>query len=410
MKLRVATALADAELESRVVQVVTSTRDVVLVRRCRDVVELRAVIHSSQVDAVVVDGRLRGIDRDVMNTFLTMGVLVVVVSDSPDDWIAIGAQEVVGRDLGGLAESLRHREVVPEPVPTQARSPEPSGAIIAVWGPPGAPGRSTLAIEMAASITRRNNDVLLVDLDTLGPSIAQQLGLIDDTSGLAAAVRTASQGVLEPDALAGLAVTVPCGPRVLVGLPSTDRWTELRRASTEAVMQCARAMVPWTVVDVGSAIEGEDLEWLDPGSPHRFGAARATLANADAVICVGRPDPIGLTRLLREIPKVQAIAPTAYLRVALNRVRARREGRESAALISDVLGLDPVLLPDDPSNVDAAVRRGRAVSEVSSRSPLVAAIDELVADLAGVLGSYDRAGEQPARADRRLLRGSHRRN
>ena len=175
-------------------------------------------------------------------------------------------------------------------------------------------------------------------------------------------------------------------------------------------MQCARATVPWTVVDVGSAIEGEDLEWLDPGSPHRFGAARATLANSDAIICVGSPDPVGLTRLLREIPKVQAIAPTAYLRVVLNRVGARRDGRESRALIADLLGFDAMLLPDDSSNVDAAVRRGRAVAEVAGRSPLVAAVDELVADLAGVLGSYDRAGEQPARADRRLLRGSHRRH
>ncbi len=132
----------------------------------------------------------------------------------------------------------------------------------------------------------------------VGPSVALHLGLIDDTSGLAAAVRAASRGRLDPVDLAGLAVAVPSGPRVLVGLPSADRWAELRPASVDALLQCARATVPVTVVDIGFGVEGGDLDWADPGAPARYGAARASLAAADVVVSVGRPDAVGLVRLI----------------------------------------------------------------------------------------------------------------
>jgi MinD-like ATPase involved in chromosome partitioning or flagellar assembly len=207
--------------------------------------------------------------------------------------------------------------------------------VVAVWGPTGSPGRTTVAIELAAALTRRDHDVLLIDADTVGPSVAQQLGLIDDTSGLAAAVRSAARGQLDPVGLAGAAVSVPSGPRVLVGLPAADRWTELRPASVDALLQCARRTVPWTVVDVGFGVEGNDLDWSDPGAPARYGASRTTLAAADVLVCVGRPDPIGLTRLLRGLPQVQDLAPTAQVVVAVNQLRSATETRHVRRLVSE---------------------------------------------------------------------------
>ena len=73
-----------------------------------------------------------------------------------------------------------------------------SGRIVVMWGPVGSPGRTTLGIELAASLSRRGDDVTLVDLDTTGPSAAQLLGLIDDTSGVAAVARLAAERALNP--------------------------------------------------------------------------------------------------------------------------------------------------------------------------------------------------------------------
>src|SRR5690606_40664757 len=56
--------------------------------------------------------------------------------------------------------------------------------------------------------------VLLVDADTYGGTVAQRLGLLDESPGLAAAARGAAQGTLDAARLAALAPAVLPGLRV----------------------------------------------------------------------------------------------------------------------------------------------------------------------------------------------------
>ncbi|MFL6287532.1 MAG: CpaE family protein [Actinomycetes bacterium] len=410
MTLRIATALTDAERESRVVQAVMTIPDAVVVRRCRDIVELRAVAHAAQVDVVVVDAGLRGLDRDVVTSLAAVGVrLVALGGDDLTGLVGLGGMSVVD-DLSELSEALR-RPVQHEVHPEESLvSEHESGRVVVMWGPVGSPGRTTLSIELAASLCRRGEDVMLVDLDTTGPSVAQLLGLIDDTSGVAAAARLAADRALTPEDLAGLAVGVPSGPRILVGLPATERWTELRAASIDEVLRCARATVPWTIIDIGAGIEGQDLEWVDPDAPQRYAAARRALATADAVVCVGRTDPVGLSRLLREVPKVQSLAPTAALEVVLNRSLARTDLRQARSLVGDLAGLVVQSVPEDIKQVRKAQLIGVPVGELSAGSPLVVAVDRLADHLRELLGSYDRGRERAQRSHRRLLRSTHRRH
>ncbi len=325
----------------------------------------------------------------------------------------MGVASVVDRGLAGLDEALRgegNAAVAGVPV-NAANQRDPTGRVVAVWGPTGAPGRTTVAIELAAALTGQGQDTLLVDADTVGPSVAQHLGLIDDTSGFAAAVHLAARGRLEPVRLAGLAVSVPSGPRVLVGLPHADRWSELRPASVDALLQCARGTVPWTVVDIGFGVEGSDLDWADPGAPARYGAARATLATADVLVCAGRCDPVGLTRLIRGLPEVTELAPTAQVLVVANRVASRAEARQIRQLLVEQTGHTiAVVLADDAPAVGGALAEGGSVAEHSPRSPFVAGIGELAQQVLKVGGSYDQSRERTTRSHRRLLRSPHRRH
>ena len=205
-------------------------------------------------------------------------------------------------------------------------------------------------------------------------------------------------------------MAVPSGPRILVGLPATERWTELRAASIEEVLRCARTTVPWTIIDIGAGIEGQDLDWVDPDAPQRYAAARMALATADSVVCVGRTDPIGLSRLLREVPKVQSLAPTAAIEVVLNRSLTRSDMRQAADLVGDLAGVTPRGIPDDTKQVRKAQRIGVPVGELAVGSPLVVAVDRLADHLRELLGSYDRDRERAQRSHRRLLRSTHRRH
>jgi Flp pilus assembly CpaE family ATPase len=164
------------------------------------------------------------------------------------------------------------------------------------------------------------------------------------------------------------------------------------------------------VVDVGGVLEGDDLDWADPDRPQRFAAARRVMSAADVVLCVGRTDPVGLSRLLRDVPKVQAQAPTADLQVVLNGGPSSTEHRQARTLVNDVLGITPIELPYDPKYIRRAQARGTLVHDVAPTSAYVSAVDQMAAMLAHRHSSYHRTHDEVARADRGLLRRSHRRH
>jgi molybdopterin-guanine dinucleotide biosynthesis protein len=89
------------------------------------------------------------------------------------------------------------------PVAPPAR---PQPRVIVVWGPAGAPGRSTLATELAVELARGGRHVGLVDADTHAPSIALTLGLPDEGPGFAAACRQAELGRLDARELTRIAL------------------------------------------------------------------------------------------------------------------------------------------------------------------------------------------------------------
>ena len=67
--------------------------------------------------------------------------------------------------------------VRPAPAP---EAPLARGRILTVWGPAGAPGRTTIAIELACELARDGRRVALVDADAHAPSIAMLTGLPDE--------------------------------------------------------------------------------------------------------------------------------------------------------------------------------------------------------------------------------------
>lgn len=405
--IRIATALADPAVEADVVRASSGRRDLEVVRRCRDVVEARAVAVTGQVDAIVIDAALRGLDREVVQALGASGVRLVVLTPAGAERLArLGAVVLSAEGPTGIAAALARC-----PAPPQASPPVAAGRIVAVWGPSGAPGRTTVAVELAAALCRRGLDTLLVDADTVGPSVGQQLGLVDDVSGVAAAARVASAEPLAPDVLAGLAVSVPSGPRVLVGLPTATRWNELRPAAWGAVLDGARGAVPVTVVDVGYALEADDEGWAEPGTPGRFGAAVATLAAADVLVCVGRSDPVGLVRLARELPRARDLTPTAALLLVMNRAGGGRDRTQVEQVVAELLEL-PVTthVPDDGKAARAALAHGLTFAEAHPRSPVVPAVEAVAARVHELSGSYDQAHAQLSGAHRRLLRSAHRRH
>jgi MinD-like ATPase involved in chromosome partitioning or flagellar assembly len=262
--------------------------------------------------------------------------------------------------------------------------PVVDGRLVAVWGPPGAPGRTTVAVGLAAELAALGRPTIIADADTYGPSVAQVLALLDESAGLAAAVRAAGQGALDPPRLARLAPVVCPNLRVLTGLARTSRWPELRAAGLDAVWRACRGVAGWTVVDCGFGLEADEELTFDTAAPRRNAATLSALAAADIVVAVGSADPVGLQRLVRGLQElVEVLGPAAAApAVVVNRVRAAAVGPRPERRIRDALaryaGVEHAyLVPDDRPALDAALLAGRTLVECAPTSPARSALADL---------------------------------
>lgn len=299
-----------------------------------------------------------------------------------------------------------------EAPPSAAPAPGTPHRVITVWGPHGAPGRSTVAVQLAVELARAGRATALVDADTVAPSLALLLGLSDDAPGIAAACRRAELGGLDHAELTRLANTVETSAGaidVLSGINRPSRWPELSATRLEAALQACRRWSQETVVDVAAAFDADDEATYDLVGPRRHAATVAVLREADAIVAVAAADPVGISRFLRDHAELQRLVAPAPVTVVVNRLRPGPLGIDARGQIRRTLerfaGIaEVVFLPDDPRAADAALLHARPAADVTPRSALVAAVRRLAAGLTPAETSATTAGSSrgSSRGVRRL--------
>jgi len=408
-----------------------------VVRRCVDIVELLAVAGSGQAVAALVDAQVRRLDADAVDRLAAGAVAVVGVTAPgadadterlrdagiryfvPSDaavavFASVIAAAVADRSAAGEWPSGHtfadpasatgstaggSGGVVPAGWPgpgttsgAQDRPPsetDPRGTVIAVWGPTGAPGRTTTAVTLADELARLGQRTLLVDADVYGGVVAAMFGLLDESAGLVAACRQAQSRRLDVEGLAGLCWQVDDGLRVLTGIARADRWPELRGTALQGVLAVARDLAEYTVLDLGFALETDEELSFGTLAPRRNGATLTALEDADLILAVGSADPIGMQRLVRGLGELRAAAIDTPVWIVVNRVRrgvvgAKPETELAAALHRFAGQSYTALLPYDRASLDEALVAGRTLAEVAAASPLRGAVTELAEALCGV--------------------------
>lgn len=362
-------------------------------RQCASVTELLSVSITRQVHLAVLDTALAELDRTVPERLRRAGVGgVLLVGPGEGDWGQPGwtvlprgcPEAAVVRELQEVARAERGRDGVGK-VGGGGSGVGAAGALVAVWGPHGAPGRTTVAAALAHALAQRGGSIL-VDADVQAPSLNQVLGLGEQPASVATAARLASRSTLDQEALAALLVPVGPGERVLGGVGRAGRWRELPPVAMEHVWELSRHLAAWTVVDVaGGEVEEEvDSYTLEPG---RGALVASLLRQADVIVVVGQADAVvmrRLTQLLTGLRQMEAVR--GRLQVVVNRVRTASAGPDPARAVRRVLAdrvgsEELVLLPEGPQ-VDRALRHGRSVLEDDADSPLGLALTGLVNHLA----------------------------
>ncbi|MGO1768696.1 MAG: AAA family ATPase [Microbacterium sp.] len=287
------------------------------------------------------------------------------------------------------------------------------GPIVAVWGTHGAPGRSTVAAELAVELARLGGRAALVDADTHAPSLATALGLAEDSPGIAAACRKAEAGLLDAAELTRISAPLASAAvDVLTGLNRPSRWPELSADRVAGALRACRGWVDHTVVDTAASIERDEEIVSDLDGPRRNAAALAALGEADRVVAVVAGDPVGIARFLRAHAELRAHVGSTPVHVVVNRVRAGALGVDARGQIRRTLSryaaLDDVsFVPYDRRAADGALLAAQPAGEIVPRSPLsqgVRRLARVVARHGAAAETAGTAGEAPT--SRRALRRS----
>lgn len=376
--------------------------------KCVSAEELRARLASGRsFSAALLDGTLPATDRDLIAAVREAGCVPIVVDDDHGrDWTSIGAAVVLPLTVGpqDLLDALAaHATVIRsgDAAPTldaEALAPAVEPAPLVVVCGPGGTGASSVAIALAqglaepayravadgpvllADLCRRADLAMLHDARDVVPGIQELVDLHRGRRPSTTEIQAQTFHVAER------------GYHLLLGLRRPRYWSSLRSRSFEAALSSLRQAFSAVVCDVEPDLEGEE-EGGSLDVEERNLMSRTTVARADGVLVVGRPDMPGLSGLVRLIGDLVAFGvPASRIVPVLNqtprRPRLRAElTRAFCDLIGSAVGeadyLPPLFLP--VRRVNEALRDG-----VPLPSPLPAI---LVGAYRGLLG---------ARADRVL--------
>ncbi|MCU1582315.1 MAG: regulator [Microbacteriaceae bacterium] len=360
-----------------------------IVARCSGSDDLASVLGSALAEYALVSASPRYLNERLLVESDASGTRLVALIGSDAERrhaASVGLHEVLD-SAAGWPELENALLGAPVARPLARRGPSNGrGEVIAVWGPAGSPGRTTLAINVAAEIAAAGYTVALADVDTHSGSIAPALGLLDEAPGFAAACRLAGADSLTHSELERIGQRyLSSGGSfwVLTGIGRPNRWPELSGDRVVATLRECRSWVDFTIVDTGSSLENDEEISSDLFAPRRNAATISALREADEVIAVGSADPVGLSRFLRAHADLVETLETERVTVVMNKIRASAIGLNPAGQVAQTLqrfgGIaSPVLVPHDQSSLDAAILDGKTLLDSAPKSAARVAIRQFV--------------------------------
>ena len=335
--------------------------------------ELAARLGSGQVfSAVIVDGGLPAVDRDLIDRARSAGAAVIGVDDGRRavDWAAMGADAVLpeGFDRPALLSVLLTCAPALERPAGDAAvrvAPPPAGwrgRLVAVTGPGGA-GSSTVAMAVAQGLgagARHPGLVVLADLALhADQAVLHDAG--DVMPGLQELVEAHRLDGPGPEQLHAFTFDgADRGYDLVLGLRRHRDWPVLRPRAVEAALDSLLRGYRLVVADVDPDLEGED----EVGSidvEERNVLARSTCARADLVLVVATPTISGLRRLVLTLDEWhQAGTHVSRLVPVITRGPRRSQGRAeiTQALGSLTSGARPALAEGLVTPLFVTERRG----------------------------------------------------
>jgi MinD-like ATPase involved in chromosome partitioning or flagellar assembly len=361
-----------------------------LTHHCLEPAQLQEAIDAGAVDVALVSTGPRGLDAARLAALARREIPLVVLDAQPlhQRWahfagVVLTSEASIELVLTALEAALRgerlrqpvERPEVPSPdasiedgestVELRDALTDSGGIVIAVVGGHGAPGRSTLALNLA-SLLGRVAATALVDIDLAAPVLATRLGANTNKN----LVTIAHQAPASPEEwtsalsrdLQPICSDNSCQTLFLAGLPRTD--SELRDGFLDGLFDALRARFDYVVCDTG-------VRWLDGDR-----IARVAVQVANTVLLVTSPETAGVPRARQVLDALRRYVGEVKTGVVVNQ---HRTGKDFSRWEYEFAFGEPLsaVLPFDPEACWRAVERRRPVVLVDRRSPLTKSLIEL---------------------------------
>jgi MinD-like ATPase involved in chromosome partitioning or flagellar assembly len=394
--LRVVVGLGDPERERRLLPALADYEDVRVVERCLSADQLLDAIAGGRADLALVSYDLHRLGSGALSDLDASRLPRVLLVPEPNDprWetqrgvvLPLDADaDLVRRamDAALRGEQFRMAGATPESTPPHAEgtaaevepdaeaTASPSAlSIIGLCSGPGSPGRTTVAINLAAALGAVVPTVL-VDSDMTGPSVAAQLDG-DPTRNLYMVAHAEPDAAWEWDRAVQAEVQPLDRDRspyadVLCGIPKPDMRGRITRHFMERLVGSLQRRYRYVILDTGSELLGTD------GAVHR-----AAIALAHQVLLVCSSDLVGLWRARTTLGLLQSHLQISPQRVALvvNRHDPRFHhgrteiewalGASTASVVPyDHLGVERALAAQKPALMGRS-SAGRALLDLAER-------------------------------------------
>ncbi len=382
--MKVALALTGLSNENDIVQRLAHTagRDGIQVERVVDVVDLIAVARIKHIDLVLIAASFPRLDGSLVQQLAESSVRVIgCIEDESDErqLRSVGISQCVDSSTVTAAALTVPASLVDLTVDQSIHEAEPledvSARVTVVWGPPGAPGRTSVAIGLAQLSATAGERTLLIDLDTVCPGIGSTFAIAAGASGVIAAVRHGDVGQLDAATLARCVIEVSPRVDILTGIGQRSRRTELRASGVDAMLRVARQVYDRVILDVGPLVDADSHTAIVSSG---IDAGADVLQIADEVVVVTKSDTESLRRLLDHWPTTPLPVDGSIV-VAVNQVvdASSRSIRDLVEVVSAQLGAAVVTLPRDHDTFDRAASQGRTVFEIAPHGEWITAVSEL---------------------------------
>jgi len=348
-------------------------------RRCVDGVDIRAAIQVSDFQGVLVSDATPRINQDLINELAEKDIQLIAITGDVDYWQSHGVSNCIELDPQNPLSGIKK---VSELLRGQARAieqpPEPEGLLIAVAGFGGACGRTTVVKELGWNLSQLGARTCLVDADTYGPSLDQELGFEPNQNGLLELCRSIERKNSSIETHFNLLPEVSDKLAIVAGLPRISRWTDLRVTTLRELWRKSRDAFDIVVVDVGAVLEVDHSLMHETSLPRRHAAALTAIESAEVTFICARADSVGIARLVRGYLEFHELFAKSQVHVVLWGVTGDAQSRDVRAAVSRHTGIESVFVtPHDFDAMRKAVQLNTFISDIDPKNSITKAFEAI---------------------------------